>query len=149
MPVDREVDDGGEIRRTKKQLAKDTHAASVQKSLASDVELNKEFDKLSKYASAPPSAKIPRAKKRRRGRPSSGRIILQQSRIDTLPQFGYPSEVARRLGIKHTTLQQWCSLDDHPLPFSKKDGRKVFRKDVLIEWLVATKRFTIKPEYGN
>lgn len=134
---------------TKRKLARIEREAAEQQSLGKDSKLNGEFDKLMKYTAAPalPPVRNEESKKRRKGRPKAGRIIFQQRRIDSLPTFGNVSEVARALGIKHTTLQQWCGLDKHPLPFAVRDGHKIFRKDVLIEWLVATRRFTMKPEY--
>lgn len=112
-----------------------------------DAELNAQFDASLGAADATVREHVIRSEKRRRGRPMAGRIVFQQIRIDGLPKIGHLSEVARKLGIKHTTLQQWCSLDIHPLPFVDKDGHKLFRKDILVRWLVATKRFVLRPEY--
>lgn len=118
-----------------------------RKSLENDSKLNAKFDSISKLAAAPKKKRVMRLEKRRRGRPKAGRIVFHQVRIDTLPKIAHLSEVARKLGIKHTTLQQWCSLKTHPLPFVDDGGHKLFRKDILVKWLIATKRFTKKPEY--
>lgn len=117
-----------------------------QEILTKDADLNADFDQLLKQAAAP-KIKKERVEKRQRGRPKAGRIVFQQSRIDKLPKFGHLSAFARLLNIKHTTLQQWCALKNHPLPCVERDGHKIFRKDVLVKWLVATKRFSLKPEY--
>ena len=120
----------------------------TQDALDADKSLNKKFNSLLKSAEAPKVKKAAKTEKRGRGRPKSGKVIFKQRCIDSLPKFGNISEIARILGIKHTTLQQWCALDHHPLPFVQKDDHKVFRKDVLVRWLAATNRFKIKPEYG-
>lgn len=147
MIPESEVESETLSRRDRARLKRESAA---QQSLGNDSKLNGEFDKLMKYTAAPPLPIVhfEESKKRGKGRPKAGRIIFQQRRIDSLPTFGNVSEVARALGIKHTTLQQWCSLDKHPLPFAVRDGHKIFRKDVLVEWLAATRRFTIKPEYN-
>ncbi len=103
-----------------------------------DKSVNKKFDALLKKATAP-RVKDKNPKKRRRGRPDHGRIVFRQKCIDALPNIAHLSEVARCLGIKHGSLQQWIK-EDHPLPFLEENGRKLFRKDVLVAWLKATKR---------
>ncbi len=114
--------------------------------LSEDKKLNAKFNKLKKIAIGPKSKKPKPVVKRRRGRPKDGRILFQKARIESLPQYGHLAEVARKLGIKHTTLQQWCALPIHPLPCIEKDGHKVFRKDVVILWLKSTKRYSVEDE---
>ncbi len=111
-----------------------------QKALKKDSGLNAKFDKLLKSASLPKEKKQKPLKKRSQGRPKGGRSIFTQEMIASLTEFSHLSEVARRLNIKHTTLQQWCALEEHPLPFVIKGDHKLFRKDVLVKWLKATKR---------
>ncbi len=111
-------------------------------SLSGDKKLNAAFNKLKKSAVGPKKKKVKPVAKRRRGRPKDGRILFQKERIDSLPQYGHLAEVARKLGIKHTTLQQWCALPEHPLPCVEKDGHKIFRRDIVTRWLIATNRYT-------
>jgi len=119
--------------------------------LGSDNNINEQFDSLAKGVSE--RKRRPRPIRRPKGCPKDGRIVFHQGRIDDLPDMAYLSDVARSLGIKHSTLQQWCLSKKNPLPYAlDKRGdvvKKIFRKDVLVEWLIATKRFTLKPEYST
>ncbi len=117
--------------------------------LSEDKKLNAKFNKLKKIAVGPKSKKPKPIAKRRRGRPKDGRILFQKERIDSLPLYGHLAAVAKKLGIKHTTLQQWCALPVHALPFIEKDGHKVFRKDILILWLKSTKRYNVETDNVN
>lgn len=122
--------------------------AETQKLLRKDAHLNSDFDNLLEDAAAPKVKKERPAVKRSPGRPKrTGHVILQQYRIDNLPEFVHLSGMARILNLKHSTIQQWCALKKHPLPFVVRDERKMFRKDVLVKWLIATKRFSARPEY--
>lgn len=113
-------------------------------------DIERKFDEIAKMSKDEQPSRTLRFKKRHRGRPRHGRVVFQQVRIDSLPRLGHLSEVARTLGIKHTTLQQWCELEKDPLPFVEEEsGKKVFRKDVLVKWLIKTKRYSLKPEYAN
>ncbi len=126
---------------TKKQAAQRRRMDRTSASISGDESANNEFDALLKYATQTETPIIDDADRRKRGRPKDGRLVFGKKTIDSLPHCGHLSEVARRLGIKHTTLQQWCVLDIHPLPYVKRGGHKFFRKDVLVTWLTATKRF--------
>ncbi len=145
-----------EIAAKERRKLQRQRLAKTQGLLSKNTDLNAEFDSALKTAASPKKKVI---LKRPRGWPRAGRIIFHQKRIDSLPEFAHLSAVAQILGIKHTTIQQWCALKKHPLPFvcvdgennpvPKHEGRKMFRKDVLVKWLVSTKRFSIKPEYAE
>lgn len=82
------------------------------------------------------------------GRPRRGRAVFTQTRIDALPEIGRSCEVARALGIKLASFQQWRSLKKNPLPTAyKKRGRPFFKKAQIVKWLIQTRRYTLKPEY--
>ena len=82
---------------------------------------------------------------RRRGRPSGGFTEFPKSCIAALPEVGGPSEVADALHIARASLHQWCLRKKNPLPFiTEKDGGKLFRKDIVIKWLKATRRYKTK-----
>ena len=90
------------------------------------------------------------AKRRPHGRPHGGRAIFKQQRIDALPIVGGPSTIADALGIARASLHQWCKRKKNPLPFvTEKDGSKLFRKDVIVKWLIATRRYRLKAEYSK
>lgn len=143
-----------EEHRAKLRLeASQKRLADTQKILRKDAALNENFDNLLKEAAAPKIKKPKPPVKRSQGRPKKiGHIILTQKSIDSLPEFIHLSSLARILNLKHTTVQQWCSLEKHHLPFTLerklKNGRlikrKLFRKDVVVKWLIATKRFDPK-----
>ncbi len=112
--------------------------------LLKDKDLNSAFDEIikTKLKDAKPSKKQRlKPNNRGRGRPSGGGVVFEQARIDALPEIGHISDLARALDVKHTSLQQWCEKRINPLPFVVKAGFKLFRKDVVVKWLVATKRF--------
>ncbi len=119
----------------------------MSEDLTKDKELKKEFNALRKMTAAPKVKRVKPPEKRRCGRPKDGRVVIQQKRIDSLPEIGGICEISRTLNIRHATLQQWCALPVHPLPFVDREGRRLFRKDLLVKWLIATKRYKLKPEY--
>ncbi len=85
---------------------------------------------------------------RKHGRPKHGRAVFLQARIDMLPVEGRQSDVARALGIRLASVQQWCSLKKNPLPFVKdKSGRRMLKKTLVVKWLIATRRYKPKAEY--
>ena len=81
------------------------------------------------------------------GRPYGGRAVFRQQRIDALPEVGLASDVANALGIKRASVQQWWERKVNPLPFANQNGLRLFRRDVVIAWLIATRRYKPKPEY--
>ncbi len=109
-----------------------------------DKAMSETFDRLSDGIKQPVERKPLRHKQRRRGRPAKGRVVFEQARIDHLPELAHSSEVARVLDIRHTSLQQWCDKPVDALPFVTRAGHKWFRKDVLVKWLIATKRLKAK-----
>lgn len=107
--------------------------------------INKKFDALAKKTKPEKVKKAARTKKRRNGRPDSGRVTFSADCIAQLPKIGHLSEFARCLGIYHTTIQQWCAHPKTPLLCIQVGKRKMFRKDILVKWLRATKRIDPKP----
>lgn len=90
------------------------------------------------------------SKCRKHGRPKHGRAVFQQARIDLLPISGRQSDVARALGIRLASVQQWCCLKKNPLPFVQdKTGRRILKKTLVVKWLIATRRYKPKPEYDG
>ena len=85
--------------------------------------------------------------RRPRGRPRGGRVVFRQLRISALPPLGGASEMAAALGVERMSFHQWCALKSNPLPYVKQNGRKLFRRDVLTKWLVATRRYKRQHEY--
>ena len=79
---------------------------------------------------------------RRQGRPSGGFTLFKRSQIDAIPEVGGPSEVADALHIARASLHQWCNRKKNPLPFATENGgAKLFRRDVVIKWLKATRHY--------
>lgn len=105
--------------------------------------MNAKFDRALKKIKKEPREK-PVKLQRKPGRPKAGRAVFAQAHIDALPLYGSVSEVSRALQIKHTSLQQWCTHGNNPLKFVPQGGHKLFRKDVLIAWLKATRRFEVE-----
>ena len=110
------------------------------KPLAKNRQLNAEFDKALKRINKPVVVKPKRA----RGRPRVGRVVFTQKQVNQLPEYAKLASVSRALSVRYTSIQQWCVCGKKPLPFIEQDGHKWFRKDVLISWLKATKRFKVK-----
>jgi len=87
--------------------------------------------------------------RRQHGRPKGGRVIFKQCRISALPKIGGASDMASALGIERMSFHQWCGLKANPLPYVIQDGRKLFRRDVLTKWLIATRRYKRQAEYDH
>ncbi len=121
--------------------AKTPRTSLLPGAMAQDKALHAKFDKIARNMPTGEVAK-PKRKKvlRQRGRPKNGFVSFSAEQIDELPDVAHLSKVAQVLGVKHTSLQQWCDKDDQPLPFVLKDGHRWFRKDVLVNWLTQTKR---------
>jgi hypothetical protein len=75
--------------------------------------------------------------------------VFTEARIDALPAEGTGSEVARALWIRRSSISQWMALKRNPIPFSVKDGIKIFIKDAVVKWLIRTRRYVLKPEYAE
>ncbi len=124
---------------------KKTATALKNKAVAA---INKKFDALAKKAVVKKVARLPKSKRRHNGRPKNGRVMFSRECIDGLPEFGHLSEIARCLGIYHTTMQQWCAHPKKPLLCVQVGKRKMFRRDILIKWLRDTKRIEPKKVEG-
>lgn len=119
--------------------------ATLSAKAAESRKVNAKFDRALKQIKPEIKAK-PVKLKRKPGRPKAGRAVFAQAHIDALPQFGSVSQVSRALQIKHTSLQQWTTHGKNPLTFVNQSGHKLFRKDVLVAWLEATRRYNIQEE---
>lgn len=84
------------------------------------------------------------------GRPKGGggRVMFTQVQIDALPESGSVRAIARALGIRQTSIQQWIHEARERLRAKQQEnGRYVIQKEKLVNWLIKTKRF--KKEEGN
>lgn len=124
----------------KRGITRRANVLEAQDKLRHDKKLNAEFDRLSK-AMTNGAPKVKPAPKRKHGRPKGGRVIFNRANIDAIPDVGYPSDVARALGIKRISVQQWADLKKNPLPHIKRKEHYMLRKDVLVKWLIKTKRY--------
>ncbi len=111
-----------------------------------DKALHREFDTIVRK-SKPKKIRVKLKAQRPRGRPKTGRVVFDEKIIALLPELAHLSEVARVLDVKHTSLQQWCDQKLNPLPCVPRDGHRWFRRDVLVKWLIATKRYHIKKKH--
>ncbi len=119
--------------------------ATLSANAATNGRVNAKFDRALKKIKKEPKVKTVKLE-RKQGRPKAGRAVFTQAQIDALPEYGSVSEVSRALAIKHTSLQQWCDRGKNRLTFVHQGKHKLFRKDVLIAWLTATRRFNVKEE---
>ena len=78
---------------------------------------------------------------RKHGRPKRGRAVFTLAQIESLPESGRQSDVARALGIRLASVQQWCELKKNPLPFEMENGRRILYRELVIQWLEATRRY--------
>ncbi len=124
----------------KRERTRRMKAAFISKVLSGDAKLNKKFDAFIAEEFNPPPSKIPK-KGRGHGRPYGGKVVFSEARIAALPETGYASHVAKALGIKRASFQQWCNLEENPLPSIKQGGHRLFRKDVIVKWLIRTGRY--------
>ncbi len=122
----------------------------IQNMLATDPEINRVFDQMAAndLATKKKASRI-HNRPRRHGRPKGGKIVFDQYRIDALPPIGCLSDVARILGVKPASVQQWCALRDDPLPCVKAENRTVMRKDMVIAWLIRTERYKPKENHES
>ncbi len=74
------------------------------------------------------------------GRPKRGRATFKWAIVKTLPELGRQSDVARVLGVRLASVQQWCELKKNPLPFIVENDRRMLEREIVIKWLVATRR---------
>ena len=119
--------------------------------LSKNGKINGKFDELKETIKHPVKSHVPKMPKRRHGRPAGGKLRLEQVRIDALPEYGRICEFARCLGIRDASLLQWVDLKKNPLPYvnDEETGNKIFRKDLVIQWLESTGRYKRKPEYSK
>lgn len=115
--------------------------------LMDDKALNRQLDRVSESLelNVPRQVKSLKAPKRKVGRPRNGRVVFDQVRIDQIPDIGYCSDVAKALGVKRISVQKWCDLKRDALPMVEDNGHYVLRRDVVIKWLIKTRRFAPKP----
>lgn len=109
-------------------------------SAKADKRLNNQFDRALEKIPKSRLAKLG-VSKRKRGRPKAGRIVFTKAQIDLLPEYGSIADVSQALQIRYTSLQQWIACGPAPLKFVERHGHKLFRRDVVIKWLIATRRF--------
>lgn len=130
----------------KREATRRSKAAEQRKQLGADKGLKAQFDKISKGMTngAPKRVRAPQDPKRKHGRPKGGCVTFDKKRIETIPEVGCMSDVAAALGLKLPSVQQWVELPNDPLPTVMKDGRRILRRDVILKWLVATKRYKPK-----
>jgi hypothetical protein len=74
------------------------------------------------------------------GRPKRGRATFKWVILKDLPDLGRQSDVAKVLGVRLASVQQWCELKKNPLPFIIENNRRMLEKEIVIKWLIATRR---------
>lgn len=129
-------------------MSESTPAVSLSRQKLKDNKaLNRQLDRISESIKlgVPRPIKALKGPKRRVGRPRNGRVVFDQARIDQIPDIGYPSDMAKALGVKRISVQKWCDLKRNPLPKAEDNGHYVLRRDVLVKWLIDTRRYTPKP----
>ena len=86
---------------------------------------------------------------RAKGRPKGGRARIGITLIKALPETGYCPEIAEALRVERQTVIQWTQRKANPLPCHCEDGKRLFRKKDVIKFLIATRRYKPKAEYGE
>lgn len=147
FPEEQDANRSGHPNRSEKNRR--LKEVTIRRLLSKNSKINEEFDKFQRNQVVESDEYRTAFDRRVRpsGRPYGGKVRFEQKRIDNLPEIGCAADIARSLGIRRASLQQWTALKENPLPFVKDDDRMVFRKDVLVNWLVSTGRFKRKPEY--
>jgi len=74
------------------------------------------------------------------GRPKRGRATFKLALLKNLPDLGRQSDIAKVLGVRLASVQQWCELKKNPLPFIIEKNRRMLEKEIVIKWLIATRR---------
>jgi hypothetical protein len=74
-------------------------------------------------------------------------LTFQKPRLDKLPEHANVSQMARALGVRRQSVQQWLNLPDRPLMYDEFDdgafgghGQKFINRSVLVRWLEETGR---------
>lgn len=110
---------------------------------------HKKLDKLNDAIKTDPAREPLRQIEHRCGRPHNGRVSFSQQRVDSIPELSNAFSLARALCVARPTVRQWYELKQNPLPYVLgKNKRKMFRRDVVIKWLISTRRFNESPEYA-
>ncbi len=115
--------------------------ALMDKLLKTDPATNKKFNALldAEIETNPPPR--PARKQRGHGRPHGGKVKFPKSKIDALPSIACMAHISKILGVRRASMQQWCDLEDNPLKFVTQSGHRLFRKDILVKWLIKTGRY--------
>ncbi len=141
-----ELDDDQKKTRYRSKT-RDMKEKIIENILEADPKLNAQFDRMvvNNLVQEEKGSRL-QNRKRRHGRPDGGKITFDMARIEALPLIGNSAKIARTLGVKLASVQQWCALKENPLPSITKEGHKLLRKDILVAWLIKTGRYKARKE---